>query len=203
MLELLFQNPIIFILWAGALLVAVTVHEFAHALVADKLGDPTPRANGRLTLNPFAHLDPLGTLALLIVHIGWGKPVPIDPYNLENPKRDNMLIAFAGPLSNFILAGFLALILRVFPNPILQLASYPLIMLNIGLGIFNLIPIPPLDGSKVLLGLLPTELALKWEEIFNRYGILLLLLLIFPFGGSSFVITIISPIINTILNFLL
>jgi len=209
MLDLLFANPILFFLWAIALLVAVTVHEFAHALAADKLGDPTPRAHGRLTLNPVAHLDPLGTLALLIAHIGWGKPVPIDPYNLDSPRRDNMLIAFAGPASNFILAillSFLILKNPLFSPPISQYLNIlisPIIVLSIGLATFNLIPIPPLDGSKVLLGLLPREHAARYEEVFNRYGAFLLLLLIFPFAGTSLAISIVSPIINTILNFLL
>jgi len=208
MLDLLFANPILFALWAVALLVAVAVHEFAHALVADRLGDPTPRAHGRLTLNPAAHLDPLGTLALLIAHVGWGKPVPIDPYNLDNPRRDNMLIALAGPASNFILAIFLSLILKfpLIPPLIAHLLNYliaPTIILSVGLATFNLIPIPPLDGSKVLLGLLPREQAARYEEVFNRYGALLLLLLIFPFAGTSLAISIVSPIINTILNFLL
>jgi len=209
MLDLLFQNPILFILWAVGLLVAVTIHEFAHALAADKLGDPTPRAHNRLSLNPLNHLDPLGTLALLIAHIGWGKPVPIDPYNLENPRRDNMIIAFAGPLSNLLLAIILSFLILKNPLIPLSISQYlnilisPIIILSVGLAIFNLIPIPPLDGSKVLLGLLPREQAVKYEEIFNRYGSLLLLLLIFPFGGSSLAITIVFPIINTALNFLL
>jgi len=104
LLELLFSNPLIFILVAAALILSISVHEFAHAYVADKLGDPTPRYLGRVTLNPKAHLDPIGTLLLVVAGFGWGKPVPFNPNNLSNPKRDAALISFAGPLSNFFMA---------------------------------------------------------------------------------------------------
>lgn len=205
MLDLLYTNPIAFFVWAIALLMAVDVHEFAHAWVADKLGDPTPRLNGRLTLNPLAHLDPLGTLALLIAHVGWGKPVPIDPFNLREPRRDSALISLAGPVSNFVLATLLALLLRILPIPqYLSILISPIIILSVGLGVFNLIPIPPLDGSKVLLGFLPRDLAVEWEETLNQYGIFFLLILFIPlFGQQPLVHTIISPIINVILNLLL
>ena len=95
---------------AIGLLIAVTIHEFSHALTADRLGDPTPRAMGRLTLNPLAHLDPLGTLMIFIAHFGWGKPVPIDPYNFKNPRRDEILVSLAGPTSNFIFMIAISLI---------------------------------------------------------------------------------------------
>src|SRR3990167_10883511 len=107
-----FSNPLLLILWLAALIIAVTIHEFAHAFAADRLGDPTPKLMGRLTLNPLAHLDVLGTLMLLIARFGWGKPVQIDPFNLQNPRRDSALIALAGPLSNLLLAVVLSLILR-------------------------------------------------------------------------------------------
>lgn len=153
-----------------SLLIAVTVHEFSHALSADKLGDPTPRAYGRLTLNPLAHLDPLGTLMLILVHFGWGKPVPIDPYNFRHPRRDEILVALAGPVSNFILA----FIFSRFPYTITYIFAY----INLYLGLFNLFPIPPLDGSKVLLNILPIDTAIKIQEAFERYGFILIALLI-------------------------
>lgn len=202
MLDFLFTNPLLFLFWGASLIVAVTVHEFAHAWAADYLGDPTARLSGRLTLNPLSHLDPLGTLALLIAHIGWGKPVPIDPYNLDNPKRDGMLISLAGPASNFILAFLLSLIVKLlFPQVLVLFA--PFIVLNVGLGVFNLLPIPPLDGSKILFGLLPHNLAQGYEEATSQMGILLLLLFLVPFGGQSLAGMIILPLINKILSLLL
>ncbi len=199
----LFTNPILFFIWFIALLVAVTIHEFSHSLIADRLGDPTPRINDRLTLNPLAHLDPVGTLMLLLVGFGWGKPVPIDPYNLENPRRDSALISLAGPASNLILATILSLINGLVSYSFISLFLYPIIVLNVTLAIFNLLPFPPLDGSKILLGFLPADFASEWEEIFNRYGIIIIFFLIFPFSGQSLVFQIISPIINFIVNILI
>lgn len=208
MLNTLFNDPLSFLSWALALLIAVTIHEFAHAWTADKLGDPTPRLAGRLTFNPLAHLDPIGTLALLIARVGWGKPVPIDPYNLRNPRRDTALISLAGPASNLILAFLLSFFLKI-PLVTLSLSHlitflYPLLLLNIGLAIFNLLPVPPLDGAKILFGFLPVKWGVKLEESMSQYGIFLLIFLIFPFfGGASLVSYIIFPIINIILNLLL
>ncbi len=204
MLNLLFTNPLSFLIFIMALLVAVTIHEFAHAWMADKLGDPTPRLNERLTLNPLKHLDPIGTIALLIARIGWGKPVPIDPYNLQNPRRDAALISLAGPASNLILSLLLALISKFLPYTILATFLLPMITLNVALGIFNLLPIPPLDGAKILTGFLPVKWGVKLEEELSQYGIFLLIVLIFPFfGGTSLAVRIIWPIIDLILNLLL
>lgn len=217
MLDLLFNNPLSFLTFGLALLVAVTIHEFSHALAADKLGDPTPRLAGRLTLNPLAHLDPIGTLALLIARIGWGKPVPIDPYNLRNPRQDTALISLAGPASNLILATILSLIMKFiagkhmglplhFPliSQFLNFLISPIIILNVSLAIFNLIPVPPLDGAKILIGFLPVEWGIKFEETISQFGIFLLIFLIFPFfNGASLVSYIIFPIINLILNLIL
>src|SRR3990167_7825701 len=109
----LINNPIGFLYWIAALIVAITIHEFAHALAAERLGDPTPRLMGRLTLNPLAHLDPLGTLMLLVARFGWGKPVVFDPFNMRHPRRDAAIISLSGPLSNLILAFVCAVLLRV------------------------------------------------------------------------------------------
>lgn len=200
----LFTNPISFLIWGFALLVAVDIHEFSHAWMAERLGDPTPRINGRLTLNPLAHLDPVGTIMLLLTRFGWGKPVPIDSYNLENPRRDSALIGLAGPASNLILATILSLILKLFFIPLpFSLLTIPLIKLNVYLAIFNLLPVPPLDGSKILLGLLPADIAYEWEATLNQYGMFLIILLIFPFFGRSLASIIILPIIYFILGLLL
>jgi Zn-dependent protease len=206
MFNLLFQNPLSLLIFAIALLAAVTIHEFAHAWVADKLGDPTPRLSGRLTLNPLAHLDPIGTLALLIARIGWGKPVPIDPYNLNNPRRDTALISLAGPASNLVLTVLLSLLIKILGSQ-LVIVNYlitQVMILNVGLAIFNLLPIPPLDGSKILVGFLPQTWGIKVEEELRQYGTILLIILIFPFfGGASLATRIIWPIIDSILNLLL
>ncbi len=200
LINLLSQDPLQFVLFALALVVAITIHEFAHAYVADRLGDPTPRIQDRTNLNPLSHLDPIGTIAILFVGFGWGKPVPYDPYNLENPKRDSLLIALAGPSSNFILATALAIIINLVPA--LALWLVPIIYLNVVLGVFNLLPVPPLDGSKILTGLLPVEQAIDFEHFANRYGIFLLLLFLLPFGGSSLASMIITPLINAALTVL-
>lgn len=146
------QHPIEFIAFLLALIAAVTVHEFMHAFVADRLGDPTPRMAGRLTPNPLAHLDPLGSIMLLIAGFGWGKPVPINSQNFTNPVTDELLVALAGPASNLlqaVVAGYLAQTIAV-SAPVLASVCVLVVQLNIFLMLFNLIPIPPLDGSKVL-----------------------------------------------------
>lgn len=207
MLQLLIQSPLYFVLGASLLLIAITVHEAAHAFMADRLGDPTPRSQGRLTLNPLAHLDPLGTLMLLIFRFGWGKPVQFDPYNLKNPRQDAALISLAGPASNIILATITSFLIRfAFPgslSPEVFTFIYSFIFLNIGLAVFNLVPIHPLDGAKILIGLLPIDLALEWQSIMQRYGTIILLLMILPFSGVSPIITLIVPVVQFIVNLLL
>jgi|TARA_B100000809_G_scaffold237960_1_gene258319 Zn-dependent protease len=156
-----------FILWFPAVVVALTVHEFAHAYVADRLGDPTARALGRVTLNPLSHLDMMGTILLVIMHFGWGRPVPVDTRYLANPKRDMLVIAAAGPAINVVTALVVGLGLRLF-GPLLltsetgvlfYLGLRALVLLSLLLAFFNLLPVPPLDGSKVLVGVLPIPLA--------------------------------------------
>ena len=205
MIDVLFSSPLLFIIIALGLIVAITIHEFAHAFIADKLGDPTPRYQGRVTLNPLAHLDPLGTIAILLTRFGWGKPVQYDPYNLKEPVRDTALIALAGPLSNLILASLLSILIHTVNLP--EMVVYGIIqimIINVMLALFNLVPVNPLDGGKIILTLLPKKTAYEYESFMQRYGILVLLLLIFPLtGGASPVSRLISPAINLIMNLLL
>ena len=210
MLGELFNNPFSFFVWTLALLVAITIHEFSHAWASDRLGDPTARLMGRLTLNPLAHLDPLGTLFLLFARFGWGKPVPFDPFNLKNPRRDAALISLAGPGSNLITATILSFILKIIPGLPFSLTAYlliqaflvPLIIMSVSLGIFNLLPVSPLDGFKIVAGFLPKNLASQWEELEN-YGLLFLLLMLFPMAGGSLLTNIMNPLLNFVLTLLL
>lgn len=205
-LQLLRTNPAIALAFIIGLVSGITIHEFAHALVAYRLGDPTAKLAGRLTLNPASHLDPIGTLALLLVGIGWGKPTPFDPYNLRNIKRDSALISVAGAVSNFVLAFILSLPYLVAfytGNLTPQIASvYQIISIviwiNLILGVFNLIPVHPLDGFKVLAGLLPKEWYRDFVQM-ERYGIFILLFLMI----TGVIGKILFPIVSTIINLLL
>ena len=206
MLSYLFSNPLLFIVYLIALLVAIAVHEFSHAFAADYLGDPTPRLAGRLKLNPFVHIDGLGLLFLLFFGFGWGKPVEFDPYNLKNPRKDTAIISLAGPFSNFILAFSLSIIFRLMLLSSFQSLGYfflaPIISLNIILGVFNLLPIHPLDGFKIVGGILSEERAREWYQL-ERYGIIFLLMLIFPFGRASLLDLIIRPVVSFLLGLLI
>lgn len=207
LISLLFNNPLIFIIIAAIIILAITIHEFAHAWMADRLGDPTPRYQGRVTLNPLAHLDPMGTLLLFFVGFGWGKPVQFDPYNLKDPVRDAAIIALAGPVSNLIMALVLAVLvpfLTVILNLPIELMITILslgIFYNCMLAIFNLIPIHPLDGGKILVALLPRATAIEYEELMARFGTFILFALIFPWGGMSPASRLISPIIEFVVSY--
>jgi len=195
-----------------AFAITITVHEAAHAWMANRLGDPTAKLNKRLSLNPLVHYDPAGTTLLIVTTIlfakgllpfpfGWAKPVPFDPFNLKNPQRDSALISFAGPAANLILATILSILFRLnFAIGILPI----FILLNISLAVFNLIPIHPLDGGKILIGLLPLKNAHKVDNFLNRFGFLILIGLIFPiFGNEPLINVIISPIIKVLRHILI
>lgn len=165
------------------LLIAMVVHEYAHAQVAVWLGDFTPRLMGRLTLNPKAHIDPIGMLMLFLVHFGWAKPVQINPRNFKSPQRDDILVSLAGPFANFLTA-FLAmavymLLIRV-GAPVtegVKVVFRMIVLYNLGFGVFNLIPLPPLDGSHVLMQILPRDMAYKLAGL-ERYSFLILIVLL-------------------------
>lgn len=173
------------------LLIAFTVHELAHALTADYLGDPTPRRMGRITLNPLKHLDPFGTIMLIIAGFGWAKPVMVNPMNMRgNPRTSMAIVAIAGPLSNLVLAGIAAIFFRLdlvdlnslvmgnasalsFANLLVQF-----LYINLALAFFNLLPVPPLDGSKILFAILPAELVYRLRPL-EQYGFMILFLVVF------------------------
>lgn len=166
-----------------ALLLAITLHEYAHAKVSYSLGDPTPKWTGRLSLNPLAHLDPIGLLMLWFFRFGWAKPVQVNPNYYKEPKKGIILVSIAGPLANIFLAFLTLLLLKIniFKVGVFQNFFYVLFMYNIGLSVFNLIPIPPLDGSKIFLNILPNNIAYKLSRI-GEYGpIILIFLLYFNF----------------------
>lgn len=210
------MDVLIIIIGIAGFILAVILHEVAHGFVAEKLGDPTARLMGRLTLNPIKHIDILGSIVLPLTLIilrspfvfGWAKPVPIEPYNLRNPKKDLALISLAGPLTNLafatILSIFLRILLSIFPNFGATNMFFYLIQFNVVLAIFNLLPISPLDGSKVLTGLLPEKKAHSFNNFMSKFGMILIFLLIFPsFGGGSLLGIITSPIINFFLKLLI
>lgn len=189
------------LLMMPGLVLAITLHEYAHAKTSDRLGDPTPSEQGRLTLNPLSHMDVAGTAFLLFAGFGWGKPVQINPRYYRNPARDNMLVALAGPVTNFILSFILfilTIIMEIFA-PVNQITKllYNMIYLggyiSLSLGIFNLLPLPPLDGSKILRYFLKGKAR---EVMYNieQYSTIILLLLFI----TDIPRLIISPIINWI-----
>lgn len=201
------------IILAPPLLLALTFHEFAHGFVAYRLGDPTARNAGRLTLNPLSHLDPLGTIAFFFIKFGWAKPVPVNPGYFRNPKQDMLWVALAGPVTNLALALISAIAVKavwlvaeilpystaaeaiLVPFNAMLIAS---VWINLVLCIFNFLPIPPLDGSRILTGLLPDRLAMSYLQL-ERYGFIIILLLAF----SGILSKMILPIIKFANNLLL
>lgn len=199
LLNLLIYNPmqfvIMFTIIVVPLFISITFHEWAHGYVAYKFGDPTPMLQGRLTLNPFAHLDPVGTLMLFIIGIGWAKPVMLNPSYYPS-KTKQMLVALAGPSMNFLLAvifGFILVSIQLAHTEVtsenfkvLVMSFNIIIRINLILGIFNMIPIPPLDGSRVIAWMLPEKLEYNYLAL-APYGFMILLLILFT-GGFSFLI---------------
>jgi Zn-dependent protease len=208
MIERLLSDPIAglqtLVLMAPALLLAVTVHEVAHGWVADRLGDPTARLAGRLTLNPLPHIDPFGALAFVLAGFGWARPVPVNAYNLRRPVRDMALVALAGPVSNFLLAFVglvvLELVLRTLTSPFLARPLGGMLLyiyqFNLGLAIFNLIPLPPLDGGHFLPYFLPRS-AWRYVRQIEQYGPIILILLVIS-GGTRYFIVPIFRVVNAL-----
>jgi Zn-dependent protease len=217
-LDLLADDPFAFFMLASglgtALILGIAFHEFSHAYVADQLGDHLARRMGRVTLNPIAHLDPLGTLLIATVGFGWGKPVPVNPNATANPKSALWITAAAGPISNFLVAAIVAIPMRAdivdLRSPFFtyntsswgtaDYAGYYLstiLIISIILGIFNLIPIAPLDGFKVAVGLLPHDLSMQFAQL-ERYGIgILIVLIAMPFfTGFSPLFAVMEPIVE-------
>ncbi|MDO8664411.1 MAG: site-2 protease family protein [Candidatus Liptonbacteria bacterium] len=215
------MNEITFLIFQLAVLIfSVMIHEISHGYVADKLGDPTARLAGRLTLNPKSHIDPFGSIILPLVLaipalfgqstfiIGWAKPVPYNPNNLKKPVRDSALIAAAGPMANILIAAVFGILIRIIVAtgnvqaggvvPLIVFFSV-IVSLNILLAIFNLVPLPPLDGSKVLFSLLPRgETSFQIITFLERYG--LFLLLFFIFFGFQFIVPIVDLLYSVLVG---
>ncbi len=195
-------------------LLAIILHEVAHGYIAERFGDPTARLLGRLTLNPFKHLDPIGTIAIFIFGFGWARPVPVNSGNFRRPRRDMIWVALAGPATNILLALLSALLLRglglldqssfgashaytQFTTPVKMMAGFSL-YINVLLGVFNLIPLPPLDGGRILTGILPERQAALVGRL-EPFGFVLILFLVFFTDVWSLVL---APIINTLVVFM-
>lgn len=192
-----------------ALIICITIHEFSHAYSAWKAGDQTPKAQGRISLNPLDHLDPVGTIMMVLSSwsgfgIGWGKPVQVNPYNFRHPRWDNLMVSLWGPLSNLITAAVLGLILRFVGPQLTQNVFHFILMIvviSISLALFNLIPISPLDGSHILSALLPREQAMQYDMFMGRYGFMVFLGLIFL--APDILPAIIMPPMNLLLHLFL
>jgi Zn-dependent protease len=188
-----------------SILIASTIHEYAHGLAAFKMGDPTAKAAGRLTLNPIAHIDPLGALCMIIFRFGWSKPVPINENNFDKRELGTAMTALAGPISNLLLASLLGIINLIFQpnlNSILGNFIVTFTVINLALAFFNLLPIPPLDGHKIIRAILPRKARYQWERL-EKFSILLLILIIFPILPSGSIAgTYMSTVITKTLDLL-
>jgi len=192
-------DPHQFIISIVVLVCSIALHEFGHAYSADYLGDPGPRRDGRITLWPDKHFDPLGFTMLIVTSItgfgiAWGKPVTVNPRYFKHPNRDMMIVTACGPLMNLLLALLFGLPLRVMldhgqfsPDSLVLEFFRAFVWINLSLMFFNLIPVPPLDGSKILYGLLPIDLASKYERFMGQYGMLLLMIMFFT-GAFGYLI---------------
>jgi Zn-dependent protease len=188
-----------------SILIASTIHEYSHALAAYKLGDATAKAEGRLTLNPIPHIDPLGALCMVLFRFGWSKPVPINEYNFEKRELGTALTALAGPVSNILMAvlmGIMNFIFKPDMSSIIGSFLFTFTLINLALASFNLIPIPPLDGHKIVRAILPKRLKYYWESL-EKYSIFLVILLILPIlPNGSLASLFISSIISKFLALL-
>ena len=203
------MNFTMILVLAPPILFALAFHEFSHGWVANRLGDPTAKNAGRLTLNPISHLDPIGTIMLFIVHFGWAKPVPVNPVNLRDPKKDMLWVSLAGPASNMLLALAFGLAVRMVGMPgfslgassgayqLLQIMLVYGVIINLALAVFNLIPIPPLDGSKIMHALLPYRYEEQYAR-FEQFGPMLLigLVLLGSMGGFPILWSFMQPFIS-------
>lgn len=192
-----------------AALFAIILHEIAHGLVSTWLGDPTPKRQGRLSLNPLKHLDPIGTLCLIFFHVGWAKPVVVNPDYYKNKKRGMALVALAGPLMNFLLAIFSIIIMAIFvkvnaySNVLIIIYNFLLYfsVINLGLGLFNLIPIPPLDGSRILGAFLKDDTYEQYMK-YERYGFIIIAILLALSSLRGYGTSFISELVDIIFNFI-
>ncbi|MEE8422512.1 MAG: site-2 protease family protein [Dehalococcoidia bacterium] len=228
-LSVIGDSPEAFVVVVGAfaftILFSLSFHEFSHAYVADRLGDPTPRAMGRVTLNPRAHMDPVGSLMILFVGFGWAKPVPINPFNTANPQRSLAMIASAGPLSNLMMAAMAGIPIKTgmvvgshpflhpslvddlarfatqSPGHLLGLFLGTVVLINVLLAIFNLLPLAPLDGFNVAVGLLPRDLSEPLQRAAPWMPGILMVLIFMPFlTGFSPLFDVMAPAIDFLLD---
>lgn len=209
----MFNYPLeYYILMIPVLLISLTFHEFSHGYTAYRLGDITAKNDGRLTLNPLKHLDPVGALMMFVAGIGWAKPVPVEPFYFRDKKKGMMLTSVAGPLSNILLAFVIAFPLEgiLLANPVglqtgksfiyyLALFFSMLFSINIGLAIFNLLPVPPLDGSRILSAVLPTDVYFRFMRFEQYIGLAFLVIILMKDGFGTLLSFFTTPIANSIL----